>query len=72
MKFWIYNWGLLYASVCSSLSLEETTEQINRELPTGIKSPWRLSSDKTFHTGETNPCACQQHPDTHKHYLFNC
>jgi hypothetical protein len=69
--FDIYSWGLCYASVCSSLPIEEITERVNRELPTGIKNKWKLH-DEPFKTGEANPHPCEANPETHKHYLFSC
>jgi hypothetical protein len=59
------------ASVCSSLSIEETTARLNVKHPTGIASQWQLSGDK-FKGGQENPCPCDKAPDTHKHYLFEC
>lgn len=70
--FEVYSLGLVAASVCSSLSLEETKKRLNEEHPTGIESQWELSKDKQFRGGQPNPCPCDQHPETHKHYLFNC
>lgn len=72
MDFEVYSMGPVYCSVCSSLSVEETTRRLNWEYPTGISSRWQLSKDATFRTGQPNPCPCNEHPDTHKHYLFNC
>lgn len=57
--------------VCSSLSLEETTARLNEERPTGIPPQWELS-DGTFFDGTENPCACDDYPETHTHYLFIC
>ena len=64
--------GLCYATVCTSLPLEEVAAAVNRAAPTGISSPWGLSSDETFADGEPNPCVCPDHPETHKHYLLEC
>ena len=69
--FDIYSLGIISCSVCSNLSLEETTQRLNKENPSGINSKWSLSSEK-FRSGEDNPCACNLSPETHKHYLFNC
>lgn len=69
--FTIYSSGLVYCSVCSSLTLEETTARLNTEQPTGIASPWALA-DEPFKGGEPNPCPCNSNPETHKHYLFVC
>ena len=68
--FEVYLEGLVSASVCSSLSQEETIARMKARI-TGITSRWELSI-KPFRTGETNPCPCNNHPDTHKHYLFVC
>ena len=70
--FEAYLVGIVYASVCSALSLEETTARLNAEHPTGIRSQWELSPDKKFASGGDNPCPCDRAPTTHKHYLFNC
>lgn len=70
--FEAYAVGVVCASVCSSLSLEETTGRLNEEHPTGIHSGWALSKDPAFKTGESNPKPCERSPTTHKHYLFNC
>lgn len=69
--FEIYNLGIVCASVCSSLPVEEVKRRMASE-PTGISSKWTLSEDKTFSGGQSNPCPCNDNPDTHKHYLFNC
>lgn len=71
-EFVAYSVGLVYASVCSSLSPKEITARFNRECPTGIANTWSLSPDETFQTGEPNPCPCADSPTTHKHYLFAC
>ena len=65
-----YSVGLCCASVCTSLSLAETTRRLNLEHPTGI-APWK-KVDEPFRTGEPNPCQCNENPKTHKHYLFVC
>lgn len=64
--------GLCYASVCSSLAIQETTQRLNREQMTGLEHGWDISEDEHFASGETNPCVCTQHPATHLHYLFVC
>jgi hypothetical protein len=64
-----YTVGLCYASVCSSLSPEETIERLNLEHPTGI-APWTLA-EEPFRTGEPNPCPCPDHSNA-KHYLLVC
>jgi len=73
-EFAIYDWGLVNASVCAerSLPLDEITERLNRELPTGVPSRWSPSDRKMFSGGEPQPGPCNQWPDTHVHYLFHC
>ena len=71
LDFEAYSIGLGYASVCSSLSLAETTERLNLQHPTLISSPW-TKADEKFKSGELNPCLCERNPSTHKHYLFVC
>lgn len=71
-EFMPYSVGLVAASVCTSLPIEQATQRLNESHPTGV-SPWHLSDDKTFADGNTaNGSACPDHPETHKHYLFNC
>lgn len=67
-----YTIGLCYASVCSSLSPRETVKRMNAQHPTGIRHRWKLAPDKTFKTGQPNPCPCENNPSTHKHYLLVC
>ena len=67
-----YSIGLCCMSVCFSLPVDDVIERANSEHPTGISSRWYLSDDKTFKTGQTNPCSCERNPETHKHYLLNC
>lgn len=70
--FEAYSVGICCASVCTSLSLREAMRRLNAEHPTGITSKWRPSADETFRGGQKNPCPCDMHPATHRHYLFNC
>lgn len=65
--------GLVACSVCApaSMPIEEVERQVNLENPTGISSGWTLSEDKTFASGEPNPCTCQNDPKR-LHYLFAC
>ncbi len=70
--FDVYSTGIYCASVCSALSIKETTRRLNAEHPTGITSDWHPSEDTHFRTGQPNPCPCERNPETHKHYLFNC
>jgi hypothetical protein len=70
--FEAYAVGITHASVCTSMPLEEATEELNATHPTGIESQWSLSENTHFASGKPNPCPCEDHPETHKHYLFNC
>ena len=70
--FTIYASGICYASVCTSLSLRKATARLNIEMPTGVSTPWKPSKDKRFHSGQPNPCPCEDTPATNKHYLFSC
>jgi hypothetical protein len=65
----IYCIGPLSCSVCSSLSPEETVKRVNELHPSGTTNGWVISDEK-FKTGQDNPCPCDQHPETHKHYYL--
>ena len=69
--FQVYSEGLFVTSVCSSLDQEATVARM-ATIPSGIRAGWVLSEDETFRTGEPNPCPCEDKPETHMHYLFNC
>lgn len=71
-NFTAYSVGLMSASVCTSLPLEQATELLNLEHPTGIGSQWTFAEDEPFADGSANPHECEQQPATHKHYLFHC
>lgn len=70
----IYSEGICSLSVCvnKNFTVKQITDEINKIHPTGIKSKWSLSKNKTFRTGELNGCECNEHPTKRKHYLFNC
>ena len=70
----IYSSGIMSCSVCADnkLSNKEITKKVNDILPTTISSKWKLSKDKIFQGGQTNPCPCEKNQETRKHYLFNC
>lgn len=72
MAFTIYALGPVCASVCTDLTIQEATEKLNEQAPTGITSSWSLSEDKAFLDGTPNGGACDQESDKYKHYLFNC
>lgn len=69
-----YSVGLCFASVCAlkGVSIAKITSELNSQFPTGIRSKWKLSKNKKFNSGETNPCNCDRFPETRTHYLFNC
>lgn len=70
--FTAYAVGVCNASVCTSLSDDEATARLNLEHPTGI-GPWFVAADSHFADGtHTNPCPCEDKPDTHRHILFHC
>ena len=69
--FYILAWGLVATTICTSLNRRDATARLNREMPTGISSRWRISRAKTFATGEPHPGQCETFP-THTHFLFHC
>lgn len=73
-KLIVYSVGIVAMSVCvdKKLTRKEIEHLANAEQPTGISSKWKISKDKTFASGESNPCQCDQHPNARKHYLLNC
>lgn len=71
LEFTVYAEGLFYASVCSSLTKEQTQDRMAAR-PSGTSFGWQLSEDEKFANGQPNPCPCDQQPDTHTHYLFEC
>lgn len=68
--FEIYATGLLHTSVCTNLTIEEATERLNKELPTGISNGWQLH-EGDFADGHSNSCVCEENTN-YKHYLFSC
>jgi hypothetical protein len=70
----VYIWGLCNASVCApaGMTLAEIERDVNRQLPTGIESPWKKDEAPTFADGETNPCPCERDPGMRVHYLLSC
>jgi hypothetical protein len=69
-EFAVYSVGLCYASVCTSLTVEEAAQRLNIEHPTGI-GPWQIDPEGVFASGAPNPCKCHDF-DTHQHMLFSC
>lgn len=75
--FEAYAVGIVTASACSTLSLEDTTQQMNLEHPTGLESEWEVATQddgtlEPFRGGLLNGGPCDRHPATHKHWLFHC
>ena len=69
--FTAYSVGIVCASVCTDMDVEEATERLNQEVPLDGDLVWALSKDKTFRGGEPMPGVCEQDP-SRMHYLFNC
>ncbi len=69
--FQMYSTGLLFMSVCSSLGKEATVVRM-ASVPSGTRAGWVFSDNETFAMGEPNPSPCEDKPETHMHYLFNC
>lgn len=69
--FNVYSLGICCASVCTSLTDEQATNRLNESHPTGLDHGWSIA-DEAFQTGESNPCPCNDAPDTHRHILFVC
>ena len=65
--------GICYCSVCvpKDMTIEEIEADVNSQSPTGIGSSWKISKDKNFVTGQTNPCVCEQDKER-MHYLLSC
>lgn len=70
--FQAYSIGIFRASVCSSLSPDDTVWRMNAEHPSGTMNGWQLATEPTFRGGAPNPSPCHDHPETHKHYLMEC
>lgn len=69
----IYAKGLVYCSVCApnGMTVKEVERKVNIYNPTGVSSRWKISPNKTFKDGLTNPCKCEN--DSSKlHYLCVC
>jgi hypothetical protein len=69
----VYSLGFCTLSVCvpEGMTVEEITADVNKLHPTGISSEWSIAADPTFHTGEPNPCVCENDP-RRRHYLMHC
>lgn len=62
--------GLCYQSVCVPEAWDHE-RILNNVMPSGTRHGWQISKDHHFHTGETNPCECEQE-DGRMHYLLVC
>ena len=72
-EFVIYSRGLLYISVCTTLTDEIEIERCaNHENPTGVSHPWTIDEKGKFKDGTPMPCPCDTSPKTHTHYLLSC
>ena len=70
--FEAYSVGPSCASVCTSLTdPKEIETRMNEVHPPGNSSGWTISTDQAFASGEPMPCACSDHPATHKHWLLH-
>lgn len=69
-EFTVYAEGLIYSSVCTSLSDEDAIARRNL-MPSGTSHGWQLV-DGPFRDGTPNGGPCNQRPDTHRHLLFEC
>ena len=67
--FSVYASDIIYANVCTSLSLEKATMMINNVFPTKTGSRWSIAGEN-ISGSEPNPCPCNESPGTHTHYLF--
>lgn len=70
--FEVYREGLCFMSVCTDLTPKEAEEYAQLIKPSGTSRGWKISEEKTFRTGEPNPCPCDQHPKSRIHILFDC
>ncbi len=73
-KVIVYSVGICAASACveAGLTRKQIEKLVNIQEPTGITSKWKISRDKHFHSGQTNPCPCEEHPKKRMHYFLNC
>jgi hypothetical protein len=74
----VYSQGLVYASVCAPADMDpnELERIVNMQAPTGVGSPWRISSE-SFADGTPNPAPCAhadgaEGDDERRHWLLSC
>jgi hypothetical protein len=66
-----YAVGLVSASVCTDLPLDEATAWLNEQYPTGLRHGWTPAEEATFADGRPQPGPCESAP-ARTHYLFHC
>ena len=73
MNIEVYAEGLVALSACASAGMApaDVEAEVNTFFPTGLSSPWALSPDPTFKSGQPNPCPCDMGTGR-IHYLFQC
>ena len=69
----LYANGIVHCSVCvpKDTSRKEIIRLTNLINHTGIDSKWKISKDKKFANGNTNPCECEMEYGR-LHYLMVC
>ena len=74
MTFEIYAQGLVHSSVCAPAdwTKEQVENAVNGRSPTGISSPWKVSEDTHFRTGEENGYHCTCNGKRTRHWLMSC
>lgn len=53
--------------VCTSLDTEAATKLLNEKHPSGTDAGW-FPSDRD----NAQPVPCSEHPETHRHILYDC
>lgn len=53
--------------VCSPLPVEEIEARLT---PAGTTRGWKFAGE--LESGDPNPIACSDNPETHKHWVFTC
>lgn len=72
-EVYVYSNGFVHCSVCApkKMTKVEIVKQVNARNNTGISSDWTISKEKTFKSGQPNPCQCDS-DDERVHYLMVC
>ena len=68
-----YTVGICSASVCVEEDCKKSEIEKYMNAYHGVIDGyrWKISKDKTFKDGQSNPCPCDKYPNR-KHYLLNC